>query len=115
MLHGRSDHAVQDVVVVHLVDLFALPVWKIQRVFNHRDEGRCWSGSVRVLLVVCVPSRPVAELSQQLERSFSRNIHLGLHLETQHGLVLQGVQLNLATVQQAEPSALDSNRSACWI
>lgn len=51
--------------------------------------------TVKALLVVRVPSRPVAELSQQVERSFSGNIHLGFHLEAQHGLLLQGVKLNL--------------------
>lgn len=30
MLHGRSDHAVQEVVAIHLADLFALPVLRME-------------------------------------------------------------------------------------
>lgn len=58
--------------------------------------------SVKALLVVHVPSWPVAELRQQMESSFSRNVHLCFHLEAQHGLLLKGVKLNLATVKRAK-------------
>lgn len=66
---------------------------------------------VKALHIVCVPSWPVAELSQQMESSFCRNIHLCLHLEAQHGLLLEGVKLNLATVKQAKPSAAHGNHN----
>lgn len=47
------------------------------------------------LLIVGVPARPVAQFCQQGEGCFRGNVHLCVHPEAQHALLLKTVKANL--------------------
>lgn len=91
----RSDLLLWDTWLIQAMNFYMFHVDVSHQVKLIFHQCLCMCVCIKASLIVFVPARSVAQLRQETKGSVSRNVHLCLDPKTQHGLLLEGVKMNL--------------------